>query len=40
MAPYNEAGTRAKLIDPKLKLSGWGESKIEREHYFIKGCPG
>ena len=33
----NEADTRAKLIDPKLKLAGWGESQIEREHYFQKG---
>jgi type I restriction enzyme R subunit len=34
---YNEADTRAKLIDPQIKLSGWGESQIEREHYFVKG---
>lgn len=33
----NEADTRAKLIDPKLKVAGWGESQIEREHYFLKG---
>jgi hypothetical protein len=33
----NEADTRAKLIDPKVKLAGWGESQIEREHYFVKG---
>lgn len=31
----NEADTRAKLIDPKVKLAGWGESQIE--HYFVKG---
>jgi len=37
MRPYNEADTRAKLIDPQLKLAGWGESQIEREHYFVKG---
>ncbi len=37
MSPYNEADTRAKLIDPKIKLSGWGEGLIEREHYFVKG---
>jgi type I restriction enzyme R subunit len=37
MPPYNEADTRAKLIDPLLKLAGWGESQIEREHYFVKG---
>ena len=39
MRPYNEADTRAKLIDPQLKLLGWGESQIEREHYFVKGRP-
>ena len=32
----NEADTRAKLIDPKVKFAGWGESQIEREHYFVK----
>jgi type I restriction enzyme, R subunit len=37
VSPYNEADTRAKLIDPALKRSGWGESHIEREHYFVKG---
>jgi type I restriction enzyme R subunit len=37
MRPYNEADTRAKLIDPRLKLAGWGEGQIEREHYFVKG---
>src|SRR6266852_4532497 len=37
MSPYNEADTRAKLIDPLLKLAGWGESQIEREHYFVNG---
>jgi type I restriction enzyme, R subunit len=37
MSPFNEADTRAKLIDPKLKASLWGESQIEREHYFVKG---
>jgi type I restriction enzyme, R subunit len=39
MTPLNEADTRAKLIDPKLKASGWGESEIEREHFFRKGQP-
>jgi type I restriction enzyme, R subunit len=34
--PYNEADTRAKLIDPALRAAGWGESQIEREHYFIR----
>lgn len=37
MGYYNEADTRAKLIDPKLRLAGWGEGQIEREHYFVKG---
>ena len=37
MTPLNEADTRAKLIDPKLKLAGWGESQIVREHFFRKG---
>lgn len=36
----NEADTRAELIDPKLKASGWGEiedSKILREYHITKG---
>ena len=36
----NEAETRAELIDPKLKASGWGEledSKILREFRFTDG---
>jgi len=33
----NEADTRAKLIDPKLRIAGWGDSQIEREHYFLRG---
>jgi len=36
----NEAETRAELIDPKLKASGWGVvegSKILREHNITKG---
>ncbi|KAA3613986.1 MAG: restriction endonuclease subunit R [Calditrichaeota bacterium] len=36
----NEAETRAELIDPKLKASGWGEiedTKILREFYFTIG---
>ena len=37
MGYYNEADTRAKLIDPKVKLAEWGEGQIEREHYFVKG---
>lgn len=36
----NEAETRAELIDPLLKLAGWGEvdgSKVRREYYFTDG---
>jgi type I restriction enzyme R subunit len=36
----NEAETRAELIDPKLRNSGWGVvegSKILREYYFTAG---
>ena len=36
----NEAETRAELIDPKLKDSGWGavaDTKILREYYFTFG---
>jgi len=36
----NEEETRAELIDPLLKLSGWGEvpeSKVRREFYFTDG---
>ena len=28
---YNEADTRAKLIDPALHQRGWSEDKIKRE---------
>lgn len=34
---YNEADTRAKLIDPQLHAAGWDEDRIKREHYFTKG---
>lgn len=36
----NEAETRAELIDPQLRQSGWGEaegSKVLREHLITKG---
>ncbi len=36
----NEADTRAELIDPKLKESGWGiveDSKVLREHHITLG---
>ncbi len=35
--PYTEADTRAKLIDPRIKSSGWLESNIVREYYFTDG---
>ena len=34
---YNEADTRAKIIDPKLLQSGWAEDFITREYYFTEG---
>ena len=34
---YNEADTRAKIIDPKIKQSGWTEDFIAREYYFTDG---
>lgn len=34
---YNEADTRAKIIDPKLYRSGWVEDFISREFYFTEG---
>jgi len=36
----NEAETRAELIDPQLKSSGWGvepDSKVYREYHFTQG---
>ena len=36
----NEAETRAELIDPKLKASGWGiveGSKVLREYHITQG---
>lgn len=30
----NEADTRARLIDPKLKQAGWTDTQITREHYY------
>lgn len=35
--PYNEADTRAKIIDPKLHHDGWSENFITREYYFTQG---
>jgi len=37
MRPYNEADTRAKLIDPLLRESRWSEDRIEREKYYTPG---
>jgi type I restriction enzyme R subunit len=31
---YNEADTRANLIDPRLQAAGWGREQIAREHYY------
>lgn len=30
----NEADTRATLIDPRLKASGWADTQITREYYY------
>lgn len=35
--PYSEADTKAKLITPKLRQSGWDERSITREYYFTDG---
>lgn len=41
--PLNEAETKAKLIEPKLKEAGWTEDNIEREYkikndrFYVKG---
>lgn len=32
--PFNEADTRAILIDPKLKAAGWTGSQVTREYYY------
>ncbi|MBI2007413.1 MAG: type I restriction enzyme HsdR N-terminal domain-containing protein, partial [Candidatus Blackburnbacteria bacterium] len=34
---YNEADTRAKLIDPKLKDAGWTDETIQREFQITAG---
>ena len=34
---YSESDTRSKLIDPRIKQSGWLESNIVREYYFTDG---
>ena len=41
--PLNEAETKAKLIEPKLREAGWSEENIEREYriksdrFYVKG---
>lgn len=32
--PLNEADTRARLVDPKLKAAGWTDQAISREFYY------
>lgn len=31
---YNEADTRANLIDPRLNIAGWTRSQVTREHFY------
>jgi type I restriction enzyme R subunit len=31
---YNEADTRANLIDPQLNIAGWTRSQVTRERYY------
>ena len=35
--PYNEADTRANLIDPKLRDAGWNNNLISREYPISAG---
>lgn len=35
--PRSEADTRIELIDPKLRIAGWDEPRIEREYLYRKG---
>ena len=35
--PYSEQDTRAKFIDPQLKIDSWEEDYIIREYYFTDG---
>ncbi len=32
--PLNEADTRARMIDPALKLAGWVDTRVTREHLY------
>jgi len=34
--PLNEADTRARLIDPKLKIAGWTDAQVSREYLYQK----
>ena len=34
---FTESDTRSKLIDPRIKESGWNENNISREYYFTDG---
>ena len=34
---YSESDTRSKIIDPKIKQSGWQENSIIREYHFTDG---
>ncbi|MDD2356673.1 MAG: DEAD/DEAH box helicase family protein [Thiovulaceae bacterium] len=34
---FTESDTRSKLIDPRIKESGWSENNIVREYYFTDG---
>ncbi len=33
----NEEETRAQLVDPKLRESGWKDNMIERDCFITKG---
>lgn len=36
---YNEADTRANLIDPRLNRAGWTRSQVTREHFYRANVP-
>ncbi|MEM0204044.1 MAG: hypothetical protein QXO16_08495 [Archaeoglobaceae archaeon] len=37
--PLNEADTRARLVEPKLKVAGWTELAISREFHYSTNHP-
>ncbi|MHA2616797.1 MAG: type I restriction endonuclease subunit R, partial [bacterium JZ-2024 1] len=37
--PLNEADTRARLVDPRLRASGWTDQEISREFYYNANHP-